>query len=132
MGKKIIFGKVTSVEDFEGGCKCMYKRSHFFINDRDYMEDISYYQVSYLSFPLLYEEIKNIPFGEHFESSEEYNDLKLFCSKATLTNYYEHTSSFYFETCYSEWTCGFAEDREVVRLGELEDLKDKYVIFILN
>jgi len=131
--KKVIFGKVIKVKDFRNGCKCNYDRPQFYINDKDYMYDITNtYSVRYLSFPFMYDEIKDIEFDEYDDMSNEHKALENFCSKANLTNYYASTESIYFHTCYSEWTCGLPGEREVVRLGELENLEGKYVIFFLN
>jgi len=130
---KVIFGKVTDVVDYTKSCRCYSSDPKFYIGDKDYFYEIkNYYSVSYLTFPLLYDELKDIEFGEYSSNDEKYNSLKEFCSKTVLANYYVPTESVYQNTCYSEWTCGFPGEREVCRLGELGNLIGKYVIFILG
>ena len=130
---KVIFGKVTYTEDYSDGCKCSSSDPKFYIDNKDYFYDIkNYYRVSYLTFPLLYDELKDVECGEYNSHDEEYKTLKEFCSKTVLANYYVPTESVYMNTCYSEWTCGLPEEREVCRIGELKSLQGKFVIFFLE
>lgn len=134
--KKLIFGKVDEVrEATTDDCMCNFRDAEFWINSRNIIYDILYkhHSIRYVSFDDLPEELKGIESGTYNEDENEpYKTINNICIEKVLENFYMSENSVYLHTCYSEWTCGDPGSRSFVRLGELRNLQDKYIILFIE
>ena|ERR1041385_6348467 len=134
--KRIIYGKVTRANSCsDGGCKCEFRRSEFYVDGRDYLDIIMYSSnVAYTTIDSenIPEELKGLSQGDFRYYDEGYHKLNNAINRVNLKAFYGSYDDVYMHTCYSEWTCGDPGEERVFRLGELANLQGKLVLFSLE
>jgi|SRR6478609_894129 len=128
---KVYYGKVSHIRDANvESCKCFVDDASLYVGESNIFWDIrDYWTYRYYILPEL---IPGVEEGVYEQFSPDYEEIYNHCVKGYLENSFNlEVETMYKGVCYSEWTCGYASEVTVKRLGELKELEGKIVAFFI-